>query len=114
MPTIADYCGIPLPDRKIDGKSIRGVIDSASASSPHDALHWESSRHWAVRQGDWKLVHNGPATERDGQKIPQVDDFLSNMSEDVTETKSISDAHPEIVERLTRLHEDWTEDVRKQ
>ena len=52
MPTIAEYCGVELPPRKIDGKSIVSVIESDDAPSPHEVFHWEISKHWAVRQGD--------------------------------------------------------------
>ncbi len=114
MPTIAAHCGVELPDRKIDGKNIASVIESSDAPSPHNMLHWESNRHWAVRAGDWKLVHDGPATEEDGRKIPKVEDFLSNMAEDVTETQNRADQHPDIVKRLTTLHETWKEDVARQ
>jgi arylsulfatase A-like enzyme len=114
MPTIAEYCDVKPPSRKIDGKSIVPLIESASAPSPHDVLHWESSKHWAVREGDWKLVHNGPATEQNGRKIPKVADFLSNMTEDVTETNNLADNHPDVVKRLTKLHNEWAKEVRQQ
>jgi len=113
MPTIAEYCGVKPPDINIDGKSIAPMIESADAPSPHDVLHWETGKHWAIRQGNWKLVHNGPATDYKGRKIPQVENFLSNMAEDVTETKNLAEAHPEIVKRLTSLHEQWLNDVRQ-
>jgi len=113
MPTIADYCGVKLPDVNIDGRSIVRVIESTDAPSPHKVLHWETDKgkHWAVREDNWKLVHNGPATEYKGRKLPQADDFLSNMAEDVTETKNLAEVHPEIVERLTTLHKQWLEEV---
>jgi len=114
MPTIAEYCDVPLPGSKIDGKSITSIIESTGARSPHDVLHWETGKHWAVRAGDWKLVHNGPATDQNGRQIPQVEDFLSNLAEDVTETKNLAADHPEIVQRLTRLHKEWAEDVKQQ
>ena len=117
MPTIAEYCGVKPPDREIDGKSITGLIDSADAPSPHDVLHWQTGRdgrHWAVRQGKWKLVHNGPATGYKGRKLPAEKDFLSDMTNDTTETKNIAENHPEIVERLTKLHNDWTKGVQQQ
>ncbi len=107
MPTIARYCRVPLRETDIDGKDIAPIIESAGADSPHDVLHWETRNHWAVRQGDWKLVHNGPATESDGRKIPKVNTFLSNLAEDVTETTNLADKHPEIVKRLTRIHNEW-------
>jgi len=114
MPTIAQYCGVKPPDVNIDGKSIAPVIESADAPSPHDVLHWETGKHWAIRQGDWKLVHNGPATDYKGRKLPQVENFLSNMAKDVTETKNLAEAHPEIVKRLTILHEQWLKQLPKE
>jgi len=114
LPTIAQYCGVPLPDRKIDGKSVVAVIDSADAPSPHDVLHWETGGHWAIREANWKLVHNGPATEQNSRKIPQVDDFLSNLAEDVSETTNLAGQRPDIVGRLTKLHEEWAQEVSQQ
>jgi len=114
MPTIAEYCNVPLPDREIDGKSIIPMIESDKAPAPHDVLHWETGKHWAVHAGDWKLVHNGPATEQNGQEIPQVEDFLSNLAEDVTETKNLAAEHPDVVKRLTKLHQEWTQQVEQQ
>jgi len=114
MPTIAEYCDVPLPDREIDGKSIVRMIESEDAPSPHDVLHWETGKHWAVRAGDWKLVHNGPSTERNGRKIPQVEDFLSNLAEDVAETKNLAEDHPDVVKRLTKLHQEWAREVQQQ
>ena len=107
MPTIAEYCGVKLPDRKIDGKSITSVIDSDTAASPHEVFHWETGNHWAVRKGDWKLIHNGPATDYKGREIPQVENFLSNLAEDVTETRNLAETHPEKVKELAKLHEQW-------
>jgi hypothetical protein len=107
------YCNVAPPDRKIDGKSIVSVIESAHAPTPHDVIHWETRDHWAVRQGDWKLVHNGPATDYKGRNIPKVETFLSNMSQDVTETKNIAGNHPDIVKKLTKLHDAWAENVKQ-
>ncbi|MHC4284174.1 MAG: sulfatase, partial [Planctomycetota bacterium] len=71
-------------------------------------------RHWAVRAGDWKLVHDGPATDYKGRKIPKVKDFLSNMAKDTTETKNLAESYPDIVKRLTKLHNAWVREVKDQ
>jgi len=113
MPTIARYCDVKLPASKIDGKSIVPIIESSDAPSPHKILHWETGKHWAVREGNWKLVHNGPATDYKGRKIPKVQDFLSNMSEDVTETKNLANSYPDIVNRLNKLHNKWVNEVKQ-
>jgi len=114
IPTIAEYCDVPTPDRKIDGKSIVSLIESDNASSPHKTLHWASGKHWAVRQGNWKLVHNGPPTQHNGQKIPKAENFLSDLTEDVSETRNLAKEHPDIVQRLANLHRTWTQEVRQQ
>ena len=114
MPTIAQYCGVKLHEPKIDGKNIAAIIKSDDARSPHKVLHWETGRHWAVRAGDWKLVHDGPATDYKGRKISKVKDFLSNMAKDTTETKNLAESYPDIVKRLTKLHNEWGREVKQQ
>jgi arylsulfatase A len=116
LPTIAHYCDAPLPQRKIDGKRITSVIQSDQAVSPHETLHWETSggRHWAVRAGDWKLVHNGPATKDQGRDLPKAQTFLSNMRQDVTETHNLAAQYPDQVKRLTQLHTQWSDTVDNQ
>ena len=115
MPTIAQYCGIKPPEHKIDGKSIVSIIESPDAPSPHKVIHWQTSRgkHWAVREGDWKLVHNGPATDYKGRKLPKAENFLSNIAQDATETKNIAGSNPDMVNRLTNLHENWLSQIQK-
>jgi arylsulfatase A-like enzyme len=116
LPTVAHYCGVILPQQKLDGQSIVSVIESADSPSPHDVLHWETSggKQWAVRAGDWKLVHGGPPTKQNGKTLPGAKDFLSNMAQDVSETVNLASDHPDVVQRLTRLHEVWAREVDQQ
>jgi len=115
MPTIAHYCGAQI-NHKIDGKNIAPVIESEKAASPHKVLFWDRGKngHWAVREGDWKLVMNGPATKDRGLDLPASKVFLSNMAKDVTETHNLAEQYPEIVRRLTKLHEEWISQVSQQ
>ncbi|MFZ2147296.1 MAG: hypothetical protein WAV28_08755 [Sedimentisphaerales bacterium] len=39
------------------------------------------------------------------------DNFLSNIAEDVTETRNLADSNPDIVKRLPNLHENWQKDI---
>ena len=117
LPTIAHSLGIDLPDRRLDGKSIAQVIASPDSPSPHDAIHWQTGGgkgHWAVRQGDWKLVFNGPASEFRGQKIPRAERFLTNLARDLSETDNLAGENADIVRRLMDLHERWVVEVREQ
>lgn len=115
MPTIAQYCGLKPPEHKIDGKSIVSIIESPDAPSPHKVIHWQTNRgkHWAVREGNWKLVHNGPATDYKGRKLPKAENFLSNIAQDATETNNIAGSNPDMVNRLTNLHENWLSQIQK-
>jgi arylsulfatase A-like enzyme len=99
FPTLAALCGVPLPDRKLDGKSIRDIIGSGNAASPHKVLHWERGNMWAVREKNWKLVSD------------KGDLFLSNMDVDVTETKNIAEEHPAVVKRMVKMYESWKKEV---
>src|SRR5262249_47733154 len=58
LPTVAELCGVALPKNPLDGKSLVPVIQSADAPSPHAVLHWQFESSWAVRIGDWKLLHD--------------------------------------------------------
>ncbi len=113
MPTIAKWCGGEI-DHKIDGKDISGVIASSSGEGVHDVLHWERpgrNKHWAVREGKWKLVANAPPTKDRHLDLPGAKFFLSNMEVDVTETKNLAREHPDVVKRLTKLHDEWSAEV---
>lgn len=114
-PTIAHYCGASI-EHKIDGQDISALITSENAVSPHKVFFWDRGKngHWAVREGDWKLVKNGPATKDRGLDLPAAETFLSNLAQDVTETKNLAKQYPEIVDRLTRLHAKWIVEASKQ
>ena len=43
LPTIADFCGAPLPRRKLDGKSLKSVI-LTDGPSPHESFYWQLGR----------------------------------------------------------------------
>ncbi len=114
FPTIAHYTGAKLPKRKLDGHNIASLIESPTAPSPHKALHWERGGRWAVREGKWKLVYKGRATGEGDELIPEVEYFLSNLDEDLTETRNIAGKHPDIVKRLKKLHTAWAAEVETQ
>ncbi len=57
LPTIAELIGAPLPERKIDGGSLRALLlGEAKARGPHEALFiYAGEELQAVRSGRWKL-----------------------------------------------------------
>lgn len=111
LPTLAELCGVSVPNPDIDGKSIVPILRSADAPSPHEVLHWQvgvaANAQWAVRQGDWKLIGNAWDTSKDDRGKERIPLFLSNLAEDISERTNLAETHPEIVTRLQTLHEDW-------
>ena len=113
FPTIAELCGARLPDRKLDGASLVPVLKSGRVASPHHVAHWLLGKQWAIREGDWKLVVNANDTSDKKLKHGKIDPvFLSNLAENATETRNQATSHPEVVERLTKLHQEWAAELK--
>ncbi len=104
LPTLAELCNLPLPKTKLDGRSLLPVIRSPTAPSPHDALQWQVGRQWAVRQGDWKLLHD-PIDPAKPDKIDLFEQhwYLANIPADPSERTNLAAQYPDIVARLRHL-----------
>ena len=108
FPTVLELCDIrPEPGApRLDGHSLLPVIASADAPSAYgDTLHYAWGNDWMVRDGDWKLIGD---VNRDGGLVRAT---LHNLAADEPEVKDHASERPEIVDRLTRLHEAWVNDV---
>jgi arylsulfatase A-like enzyme len=104
LPSIADFTGVELPDADLDGASIRNVILSGGAASPHESFLWLLGRganaQWAVREGDWKLLGNPRDTSHQGELTDRDQLFLVNLADDPGETTNEAAFHEDIVTRL--------------
>ena len=120
MPTIAQLCKVPLPARKFDGASLVKVIKASDAASTHHVFHWQSGRglggkpQWAVREGDWKLIGNPKDTSNKAPLTKDDQKFLVNLKSDPAEMKNVANKHPETVNRLAAIHEQWLLQVEQQ
>lgn len=114
FPTLAEYCSIPLPDRKIDGQSLADIIKSSAAKTHHNEFYWQClgtkvNPQWAVREGNWKLLHN--PIESDKKELNPDGLMLVNLSADSTEHTNEAADHPEIVQRLKEKYQSWIKEV---
>jgi arylsulfatase A-like enzyme len=100
LPTIAELCGVPLPEVKLDGRSLLPIIRSADAPSHHKVLHWQWNVQWAVREGPWKLI---------GAKDKPR--WLGNLDDAEPEAKNYLGEKPELAKRLHALHDAWIKEV---
>lgn len=109
LPTIADYVGIDVRTTELDGRSLRGIIESETAPTPHEHLYWRlgngQGSQWGVRQGPWKLLGN-PKDPRQPESLSSQDQlFLVNLEQDVAEAHNLAKQHLEKVSQLQAVHE---------
>ena len=103
LPTFAKLASAKLPnDRVIDGKDVWPVL-TGKVSTPHEAFFYHSRTNLnAVRSGNWKLhVNKGKPTQ------------LYNLETDIGEKQNVLKANPDIVRRLQKHLQAFTNDISK-
>ena len=101
--TALAVAGVPPPkERPLDGVDLIPHLKGQAASPLQRSLFWRTGggQSFAVRTGHWKLVRNG--------KQP---DELYDLSEDLSETKNLATAQPEVVRRLTDELDRWNKQL---
>jgi arylsulfatase A len=112
LPTVAQLSEVKLPEVQLDGRSLVAVLEDRDAVSPHlqHPLHWQvgvgKSADWAVREGAWKLLGR-TSDSSDGRNPQPIENFLVNLDTDPGEKTNLARQHPEIVERMRKLHETY-------
>jgi len=118
FPTLAKWADVPLPrGLKLDGRDINAVIRSSDAPSPHKDFFWtqDFSRNknapWAVRKGDWKLLHRplDQVTPWKGGRAPGY--LLVNLAKDPGESDNRTDREPARLAELQALAKRYQEDL---
>jgi arylsulfatase A-like enzyme len=94
LATCAEIVGAKLPDNAgEDSVSILpDLLDTATGPVREATVHQSMRGALAIRQGPWKLVFLA-----NGKKE------LYNLKDDLSETKDLADAQPDVVARLTKL-----------
>ena len=119
LPTLCDWCDVPLPKTTLDGISARQILEK-NAESSRQQFYWQmgagKSPQWAIRRGKWKLIGNPrdttlPQTQQvNGGKLKDSV-FLVDLGTDPSETKNVAIEYPEVVKELTeakdKLVEQW-------
>jgi arylsulfatase A-like enzyme len=118
LPTICDITGSELPEYEIDGFSLVPIFKSGNATSKHELMYFQWEDQWAVREGKWKLIVNGRDTSgkfsgHQEKEEEMESPYLADLEDENPEEINYANEHPEIVERLTKLYEEWAKDVFK-
>nr|MBI1229391.1 sulfatase-like hydrolase/transferase [Cytophagales bacterium] len=118
FPTLLELCDIRKAKHKIDGKSLVEIIFNSKASSSHETFFWQSlggqEPQWAVRQGDWKLIHNPVGNHLNEHELNSKKLYLFNIAEDPSESENQIDKYPDLVKNLFDRHRDWISEVSDQ
>jgi arylsulfatase A-like enzyme len=104
MPTVLDLAGASYPETlegrplpPIEGQSL-GPVFRDDALNRQRPLFWAYGGNWAIRDGDWKLVHD--------RRRPETLE-LFNMRDDPVEQRNLAEDHPERVGRMRAAWETW-------
>lgn len=114
-PTVLALAGVvPGKERALDGVDILPHLAGRASAPPHGELFWRFNlsagpelHKWAIRQGDWKLVHSPERDETTGE--PRGMDFtgLYDLAHDPGETTDLKAAQPELARRLEARWQEW-------
>ncbi len=116
LPTCLQVAGIDIPEG-LDGSVISEAFNQNQAETFEERIFWRRNDGYAVRSGDWKLLHWGSTSGRRPCKgivertEPLQSTCLFNLLEDPSETQNLFNEYPEIVERLQKEYEAWKETV---
>lgn len=118
MPTILEACGIEAPmANPLDGRSFLPLLTAADAAWPTRQVVIQSHRgdvphpyhHFAVHEGQWKLVHPSGFGHEHFTGDPVLE--LYNLSQDPRQESNLADERPEITARLSAAYQAWFQDV---
>jgi arylsulfatase A-like enzyme len=107
FPTFLSAAGGSLATYRLDGRNVLPMVADGTRS-PHERLFWEQGNQTAVRQGPWKLVLNGQLVEG---APPEDAVHLSNLEEDMGETRNLAGSEAELAARLRSAAEAWRAEI---
>jgi arylsulfatase A-like enzyme len=105
LPTVLELLNLPLPPQ-VQGESLMPLVAGRSRGSPHVFLEsgYADPPAVAVRRDKWKLVHYRAAKEARSRGVSIE---LFDLADDPGEQHNLASAHPEIVEDLLVVIDDW-------
>lgn len=87
--------------RGLDGVNLLPFVTGQADGMPHEQLFWRAGTSYAVRSGDWKLLH-----------LPQQGGtMLFDLQKDVSEENNLAASHPEKLKELQTAMDAWAKEV---
>ena len=111
LPTSLAVAGADVPEN-LDGVNVLPLVRKGRALTPRTLCwnfpHPPHAPVWAVRSGDWKLVH-------EASRVPKERGFswggsrtgLYRLSDDIHEDNDLSGQYPEVLQKLQTEYDAW-------
>jgi arylsulfatase A-like enzyme len=96
--------GIEAPAANLDGVNLLPFLRGDTSTRPHETLFWRWGEHWAIRDGDWKLVRTNEYKGK-ASKPPFVQ--LFNLAADLEEQHDLAASQPAKVAALQARWAKW-------
>lgn len=109
VPTLVSAAGGTVDET--DGRDLVPLLTGDGEG--HEELHWDGGFQWAVRAGRWKLSWCDPDAEAAHQlkateHAPLGSGYLlADLEADISESRDLLSAHPEVVADLLARRERW-------
>ncbi len=117
LPTLTDFTGSSLPEKKIDGESLVPLLTKITSKAPHENFffYYRTNELHAVRHKNWKFYvpHtyrslNGKVGTNDGYPIPYdmnkiETPILFNLEIDPEEKQDVASENPELVAKISKI-----------
>ena len=112
-PTLLKLAGARLEQAlSLDGKDAWLTIAEGKPSPHEEILFNVTPYNGALRQGDWKLVHNGRLGANYTDAKPNENTYeLFNLAEDPHEKNDLSDKHPRKLAELKRRLKSYADEA---
>jgi len=113
FPTVAKLSGAEIPaGREIDGVDMMPMLRDPENATRNEFVYWKGSELAAIRRGVWKVQFHQYDDWYQQQGITvENKPLLFNLDNDPSEAFDLSAKHPEIVEQLTKLKDDYLSKV---
>jgi arylsulfatase A len=121
LPTFAEITQAKLSSNTLDGKSILPLLLGKSTQASREVhYYFQINELQAVRKGKWKLhfphtyehvTESGKDGERGKTTSIQLDLSLFDLEADPSEQKNVGPQHPEMVEALKVLGENFKSEI---
>ena len=99
FPTLVEAVGASLPEGvQFDGFDMLPVLQG-QAESARESMFWERQGEYGGRVGRWKLVNS-----RRGSG-------LFDLTEDVAESRDLTEDLPDVLRRVRRAYRDWAQQM---